>query len=378
MNRWFQGSVAAVFLLVAADVAHVSAQAPAQGAPKGGGGAKAGPPRAAATPSDLAELAKLATLPAWTAGARDGDYSIGPDYAPAPEETQKVGIPHGKLVEFFMNSADSKIYPGINGPFERLVSVYIPSQYVPGTEAPFIFAADSYGLRDRQMANILDNMIAERRLPVMVAVMVANGGPERSLEYDTVSPLFANFVETEVLPRVEKETQDKLADQAVTFTKDPEGRGTLGGSSGGIASFIAAWYHPDLFRRVVGFSPSFVAQESPQNPEHPHGAWNFHENGHEDDGGIIAMTDPIKPIRFWMESGTNDYEAGSQNDPTTPYPYYDFAYAIPRVFLKMTTKGYPHVHLDVGTGAVHVDSGMVRATLPDAIAWAWRGYVGGI
>jgi hypothetical protein len=131
-----------------------------------------------------------------------------------------------------------------------------------------------------------------------------------------------------------------------------------------------------LFRRVIGFSPSFVAQESPKNPEHPLGAWNYHEDGHEDDGGIIAKTDPLKPIRVWLEAGTNDYGAGTQNDPNTEYPYYDFAYAIPRAFDKMVKKGYPHVHLDVGTGAGHVDSGMVRATLPDALLWTWRGFQG--
>ena len=138
-QRFLSGAAAffSVVLLVAVGAAHISAQAPAKGAPKGGGGAKGGSLRSTtpATPADLAEIAKLANLPAWTKGAGDGDYSIGPDYAPAPEETQTVGIPHGKLVEFHMNSAESKIYPGINGPFERLVSVYIPSQYVPGTES---------------------------------------------------------------------------------------------------------------------------------------------------------------------------------------------------------------------------------------------------
>jgi hypothetical protein len=215
-----------------------------------------------------------------------------------------------------------------------------------------------------------------------VAVFVNNGGGDaqgshRGQEYDTLSGVYAEFIDQEVLPRVEKETLAKLPAQAVTFTKDPEGRGTLGGSSGGIASFIAAWYHPDLFRRVIGFSPSFVAQESPQNPEHPLGAWNFHEDGREDDGGIIAKTDPLKPIRVWMEAGTNDYGAGTQDDPNTEYPYYDFAYAIPRAFDKMVKKGYPHVHLDLGTGAGHVDSGMVHATFPAAMLWTWRGYVGG-
>jgi hypothetical protein len=232
------------------------------------------------------------------------------------------------------------------------------------------------------VSNTLDNLIAAKKLPPIVAVFANNGGGDaqgspRGKEYDTLSGVYAEFVDQEVLPRVEQETASKLADQAVTFTKDPEGRGTLGGSSGGIASFIAAWYRPDLFRRVIGFSPSFVAQESPKNPDHPLGAWNFHEDGREDEGGIIMKTDPLKPIRVWMECGTKDYGAGTQQDPNTEYPYYDFAFAIPRAYDKMVKKGYVHVHLDVGTNAVHVDSGMVRATLPDALLWTWRGYQGG-
>src|SRR5689334_22093382 len=205
MNRRFLTSVIACFII--ASVGGILAQGPAQPAGAGKGAPKGNQrPQTPATPEDLAEIAKLPNLPVWAKGAGDGDYSIGPDYTPAPEETQRVGIPHGKLVEFFINSASSKVFPGTNGPFERLVSVYIPAQYVPGRPAPFIFSADSYGLRDRQLANILDSMIADRRLPVMVAVMAANGGPERSHEYDTVSPVFADFVETEIVPRVEKET----------------------------------------------------------------------------------------------------------------------------------------------------------------------------
>lgn len=61
-----------------------------------------------------------------------------------------------------------------------------PAQYVPGMAAPVIVSADAYGMRDG-LPTILDNMIADHRLPVMVAVMIANGGAERSMEYDTVS-----------------------------------------------------------------------------------------------------------------------------------------------------------------------------------------------
>ena len=146
MNRRLLASVITCFVI--ASVGSILAQAPAQPAPGGRGGGKGGQ-RAAnpATPEDLADLAKLANLPALVQGAGDGDFSTGPDYTPAPEEKQRVGIPHGKLIEFFMNSASSKVFPGVDAPFERLVSVYIPAQYVPGRPAPFIFSADSYGLQ---------------------------------------------------------------------------------------------------------------------------------------------------------------------------------------------------------------------------------------
>ena len=307
----------------------------------------------------------------------DGKRVVPKPFNAAPEVSANGSVPHGTKLKLVMAKGSTQHYADAN---DREINVYVPMQYVKGKPAPLLVVQDGnqfFGWVDL-VSNTLDNLIGAKKLPPIVAVFVNNGGGDaqgshRGQEYDTLSGAYAEFIDQEVLPRVEKETLAKLAAQAVTFTKDPEGRGTLGGSSGGIASFIAAWYHPDLFRRVIGFSPSFVAQESPKNPEHPLGAWNFHENGHEDDGGIIAMTDPLKPIRVWMECGTSDYSAGTQNDPNTQYPYYDFAYAIPRAFDKMVKKGYPHVHLDVGTGAGHVDSGMVRATLPDALLWTWRG-----
>jgi enterochelin esterase-like enzyme len=351
MNRRFLIGAAAVILLVALVAAQMVAQAPAQGAPKGRGGAKGGPPQAAATPEDLAEIAKLANLPTWTKGSGDGDYSTGPDYAPAPEQTLRVGVPHGKLIEFYLNSADSKIYPGVDGAFDRLVSVYIPSQYVPGTAAPFIFSADSYGLRDRQLANILDNMIADHRLPVMVAVMVANGGTERSLEYDTVSPLFADFVETEVLPRVEKETGVKL-------TKNPEGRMAYGGSSGGAMALTMAWFKPELYHRVLSYSGTFVNLRN--GPDAPHGAYEYPEHFFPDN--------PVKPFRIWMHVSENDIGA-----KTASADRRNWVIANERLAGVLKNKGY-HYQFVYAKNAGHVDSKVIAQTLPQALEYVWQGY----
>lgn len=311
----------------------------------------------------------------------DGKRVVNQPFTASPDVSAQDDVPHGARFKFTLPKGSSERYPGSN---DREVNVYVPKQYVKGTPAAVLVVQDGnqfFGWVNL-VSNTLDNLIGKGKLRPIVAVFANNGGGDaqgspRGKEYDTLSGVYAEFVDQELLPRVEQETLTKLPEQAVTFTKDPEGRGMLGGSSGGIASFIAAWYRPDLFRRVVGFSPSFVAQESPKNPEHPLGAWNFHEDGREDEGGIIMKTDPLKPIRVWMSAGTNDYGAGTQQDPNTEYPHYDFAFAIPRAYEKMVKKGYPHVHLDVGTGAGHVDGGLVRATLPDALLWTWRGYVGG-
>src|SRR6185295_5073208 len=92
-----------------------------------------------AAQSPVGDLARLAPL---TPGAGDGDYIILPPYANAPELTSREGVPKGTVYRFTMNSTDSKLYPGISKsapgtvvPYQRRVTVYVPSQYKPGSAA---------------------------------------------------------------------------------------------------------------------------------------------------------------------------------------------------------------------------------------------------
>jgi enterochelin esterase family protein len=287
----------------------------------------------------------------------DGDFMIGPTYASAPELTANPAVPKGTLTMFTMKSTDSKLYPGITGAYTRPVWVYVPAQYVPGTPAPFIVAqdGDNYILR---LPPILDNMIAARRLPVMIAVMADSGGgndkgSERGLEYDTVSDKFVTWVETELLPKA-------AATVHVTFTADPNGRATMGGSSGGAAAFTMGWFGPDLYRRILTYSGTYVNQESPTDPLYPHGAWEYHEH-------LIADAAP-KPLRVWLECGEDDYNA---NDPETTYE--NFKMANQRMAAALMAKGY-HTRFEYALGAQHNDSRVVDQTLPEALEWLWRGY----
>ena len=285
-------------------------------------------------------MAKLNDLPTYASGLGDGDYSVGPDYAPAPEEAERDGIPHGKIIQFTMDSTESKFWPGTNGGFKRDVAVYVPAQYVPGTAAPVIVSCDRYGLSPRTglIKNTLDNMIADHRLPVMVAVMV-NPGPQRSIEYDTVSSKYADFVEAEVLPRAEKEA-------GITITKDPDARMTYGGSSGGVAAFTMAWFHPELYHRVLSYSGTYVNLQ--RSAEVPHGAWKYNEH-------LISDT-PAKPLRVWMEVAEHDNGAA-----TAGSAYRNWALANQNMAAVMKAKGY-HYQLVYAKNAGHTDGKGIAQT----------------
>jgi enterochelin esterase-like enzyme len=287
----------------------------------------------------------------------DSDFTIGPNYTNAPELTAREGVPKGAVHEFTMTSADSKIYPGLNGPYTRKVWVYVPSEYVPGTPAPFIIAQDGRGYTNR-LPVTLDNMIHDHRLPAMIAVMINSGGgdgkgSERGLEYDTVSDKYTTFIETEVLPRIEK-------DYNVKFTPDPQGRATMGGSSGAACAFTMAWFRPDLYRRVLSYSGTYVNQQSPANPQSPRGAWEYHEH-------LIPQTG-AKPLRVWLEVGEHDN--GWQRDEAS---YHNWVLANQRMAAALKAKGYQYQYVYC-LGAGHVDKKAVGQTLPGALAWLWEGY----
>lgn len=285
------------------------------------------------------------------------DFVIGPDYTNAPETRVNPDAPRGTVYHFVLNSVDSKFYPGLNGPYHRDVYVYVPKQYASETAAPFIVAQDGKGYTNR-LPVVLDNLIAEHRLPAMIAVMIQNGGgdgrgSERGLEYDTVSGKYAEFVEKEVLPEVESRCQVKL-------THDPNGRATMGRSSGAACAFTMAWFHPDLYRRVLSYSGTFVNQQSPYNRASPHGAWEYHDH-------LIPQSDG-KPMRIWMEVG--DHDLGFDRDEAS---FHNWVMANKRMAAVLKAKGY-HYEFDFAKNAGHVDRKVVGQTLPDALLWLWAGY----
>jgi dienelactone hydrolase len=308
----------------------------------------------------------------------EGNFIVGPTHNATKEMAGEIS--NGTVIEFTMNSSDSRIYPGIRrdpntfgspdpsdpaklvvttshpAPYARKVAVYVPKEYVPGSVAPFIVGTDGPDLR---LFKALDNLIAAHKIPIMIAVSIANGGgdaqgSQRGLEYDIMSGVFAEFVEKEVLPLVENKAHVKL-------TKDPEGRAAMGYSSGGACALIMAWYHPELYHRVLAYSGTFINQQWPYNPQTPHGAWEFHEH--------LIPDSPAKPIRIWMEVGDRDlFNPNVMRDNM-----HDWVLGNEKMAKVLAAKGY-HYQFVFARNAVHVDTGVVQQTLPEALQFLWRDY----
>ncbi len=193
----------------------------------------------------------------------------------------------------------------------------------------------------------------------MVAISIGNGsgdaqGSERGLEYDTMSGLYAGFVENEVLPLAERHCQVKL-------TKDPAGRATTGGSSGGSCALIMAWYHPELYRRVLTYSGTYINQQWPWDPKTPEGAWGFHEY-------IIPKSRP-KPLRIWMEVGDRDlFNPNIMHDGM-----HNWVLANKNMAKAIAAKGYPYQFI-FARNARHADNKVRKQTLPEALEWLWKDY----
>jgi len=357
-------------------------QQPAQPPASAPAGAAARPPRAPAptrdphTPSYVqAKELPDGDIPAATA---DGNFILGPNHKIAPEMAVRDDVPHGAVYKFTMESADSKFYSGVAkdtappqtpgqsppepgrrvvsshpAPYTRTVAVYVPKQYVAGTVAPFMVGADG---PDQFLFTALDNLIAERKVPVMIAVSIGNGsgdgpGSERGLEYDTTSGKYAEFVEQEVLPLVEKQYNVKLS-------KDPNARATMGGSSGGSVAMAMAWFHPELYHRVLTYSGTYVNNQFPVDPALPHGAWELHEH--------LIPNSPAKPLRIWMEVG--DRDNGGTGDVM-----HDWVVANENMAKVLADKGY-HYQFVFAVNAGHVDKAVKQQTLPEALEYVWQGY----
>jgi len=319
----------------------------------------------------------------------DGDFMVGPTYTKDPNLTD-LGNPKGKRFTFTMHSSDSVIFKGddatLNKPwrmanqttFNRGIIVYVPALYKDGTEAPILVIQDGGGPID-SISRALDNLTIStdplKKLPPFVAIAVQNGsdrdgsdgqGSERGLEYDTLSDRYSRFIDGEVLPAVISDPMVHAAYPGLKFTKDPEGRGTFGCSSGGAAALSMGWFAENLWRRIITYSGTFVDQQNHTQPEaqmYPFGAWEYHSEME-----LIKNT-PKKPLRVFINANEND------NGSTAPESgHHNWVMANQRTAVALKGQAY-HYRFVFGLGLGHCDGKVQDLTIAETLSWAWRGYV---
>ena len=278
------------------------------------------------------------------------------------------GVPSGILSDKIIHT--SKIYDGMKSEYW----IYVPAQYDPKTPAALMVFQDGAGYTHRNdndpTLNVLDNLIAQHKIPVMIAVFVnpgdisdSPGTPTynfvkaysdkwhrslkdsmRSTLYDTVSDRYGRFLRDEV-----------LADVAARYNlrKDPYSRAITGLSSGGICSFNAAWQMPDQFGRVISWIGSFTSIQWQENPGVPDGGQDYPEK---------ILREPKRNIRVWLQDGSEDQE----NDRYGSWPLANI-----RMANALKLKEYDF-HFSFGKGTHNPGQG--RAEFPEEMIWLWRDY----
>jgi iron(III)-enterobactin esterase len=311
----------------------------------------------------------------------DGDFVVGPEFPIDPDLTDQ-GNPKGKMFEFRMRLADSRIFKGTDATLEpekkavreeRKIFVYVPAAYKDGAKAPILVTHDGPSRLDL-VRNALDNLTIssdpERKLPPFIAISVQNGGndgknSQRGLEYDTMSDRLAVFINEEVLPAVLSNDAIRAAYPNIAFTNDPWGKGVMGCSSGGAAALTMGWFRPDLFRRLITYSGTFVDQQDDDAPEEasfPLGAWEYHSNLK------LIENSEKKPLRIFTHVSERD---NRYNDPEETY--HNWVMANVRTAAALKAKGY-HYRYVFSKDSKHCDRRVFEHTLADTLVWMWRGY----
>ena len=298
-------------------------------------------------------------------GAKFGDKLDVPAFTPL--SYLHPGVPSGVLSEKITHV--SKIYDGMKSEYW----IYVPAQYKPDTPAAVMIFNDGGWYTDRNgnnpALNVIDNLIAQKKIPVMICIFInpgdiseSPGTPTynfvkaysekwnrtlkdsmRSALYDTVNDRYPRFLRDEILAEVGAK---------YNLRKDAYSHATTGLSSGGIASFNAAWQLPDVFGRVISWIGSFSAIQWKEDPANPDGGQDYPEK---------ILRESHRNIRVWLQDGSEDLDLR----------YGDWPLNNLRMANALKAKEYDF-RFSFGKGAHNSAHG--AAEFPTEMIWLWRDY----
>ena len=168
-----------------------------------------------------------------------------PDATPQPYYGERTDIDHGEIKEYTSYSEILDI--------KRKILAYTPPNYLK-THSPYHFLLLFDGIlfeEDAKVSCTLDNLIADEKIPHVVAIMVENFIPTNTMvrSYELPpNPKFKDYIIKELLPWVHEN---------FNITNNPSHSVIAGASYGGIASTYIAFKHPDIFGNVLSMSGAY-------------------------------------------------------------------------------------------------------------------------
>jgi enterochelin esterase-like enzyme len=215
-----------------------------------------------------------------------------PDAPAQPWADKRKDVPEGQVEKHSFTSALLKN--------TRDVWVYTPPGYsktAPPLALLLVFDGDTY-IKVVPTPVTLDNLLADKRIPPMVAVMIGNAKDARSIELPC-NPQFADFLSSELVPWLRK---------LYNVTADPK-QVVIGGSSyGGLAATYAAYRHSDVFGNVLSQSGSYW-WTPPTDASKPFSFDPEAEPGYVAD---LFVKSPKLPIRFYLDAGSMEVDRSGQ------------------------------------------------------------------
>lgn len=320
-----------------------------------------------------AQVQPLGTLHSYfytVAGTRFGGQTDMP--AMGPLSYQQPQVPAGTLSDKIIHT--SRIYDGMKSEYW----VYVPAQYDPKVPAALMVFQDGGGYLDRNggnpALNVIDNLIAQKKIPVMICVFINPGdigaAPEtptynfvkgygdkwkrdlkdsmRSTLYDTVSDRYPRFLRDEVLTDVQAR---------YNIRRDAYSRAITGISSGGICAFNAAWQMSDQFSRVITWIGSFVGIQWKEDPSVTEGGQDYPNK---------VLREPKRNIRVWLQDGSRDMTMSWYE---RRYGNWTLANIHMANALKLADYDF---HFSFGKGTHNGAHG--AAEFPAQMMWLWREY----